>query len=114
MQWRSGPELPNYLRERNRANPQAPLAVTANDATRFYGMPNPTFGSTLSGFVNGDSAAVILGAPAFSTPATVFSDTDTYPINASVGTLSSSNYAFNFFAGKLHVIPRRSKSLPRR
>src|SRR5262249_31254662 len=40
----------------------APLIVTANDATRIYGQPNPVFSITYSGLVNGDTAAIFTGA----------------------------------------------------
>ena len=37
---------------------QATLTVTANDTSRVYGTANPAFTSTITGFVNGDTAGV--------------------------------------------------------
>ena len=46
------------------------LTVTANPATKVYGAVLPTFTATISGFVNGDTAAVVSGAAGLSTTAT--------------------------------------------
>jgi MBG domain (YGX type) len=87
----------------------APLTVTANSASKVVGSPNPAFTATITGFVNGDTAAtlgVYSGAPAFSTTATVNSPAGTYPIVPSIGTLHSVNYTFppaNFIDGVLTV-----------
>jgi hypothetical protein len=82
---------------------KATLTVTANDATREFGAADPAFGASISGFVNGDTAAVVSGSPAFSTPATATSDPGTYPINPSAGTLAATNYAFAFAPGTLTI-----------
>src|SRR5205814_9453074 len=37
----------------------APLTMTANNASRPYGQPNPTFTATYSAFVNGETAGVL-------------------------------------------------------
>jgi hypothetical protein len=37
---------------------QAPLTVTANSAVRQYGTPNPVFGGTITGLLNGDPITV--------------------------------------------------------
>jgi hypothetical protein len=81
----------------------AQLSVTVTDASRAYGAANPSFTYTISGFVNGDDASVISGAPAMSTTATASSNPGTYPINIAAGTLSSANYTFSFQAGTLTV-----------
>ena len=49
----------------------APLTITANDAQRPVNTPNPPFSATYAGFVGGETPAVLNGALAFSTPATL-------------------------------------------
>jgi Tol biopolymer transport system component len=78
----------------------APLTVTANDATRYFGQQNPTFTTTVSGLVNGDSAST-LGVPVFATAAIRTSPVGAYPIT--VSGLANTNYTFNYVAGALHV-----------
>ena len=82
----------------------AVLTVTSADATRIYGDPNPTFSFTFSGFVNGDTAAVVSGSPAC-TSADPTSAVGTYPITCTVGTLTAANYTFAFVSGNLTVTP---------
>src|SRR5207249_1171980 len=50
--------------------------------------------ATISGFVNGDTAAVVSGSPALTTTATSSSPAGTYPIIAGIGTLAAANYDF--------------------
>ena len=54
---------------------KAPLSVTAANATRAYGMANPTFTGTITGAVNGDTFT-----ESFTTTATITSAAGTYPI----------------------------------
>jgi hypothetical protein len=82
---------------------KAVLTVKANDASRAYGAANPVFTSTYSGFVNGDTAAVISGVPNLTTTATSASSVGTYPIGATAGTLAATNYSFSFVAGNLTI-----------
>ena len=81
----------------------APLDVTASAATSTYGGALPKFAYALSGFVNGDTASVVTGAGAVTTTATAASPVGAYPITPAMGTLSSTNYAFNFIPGTLTV-----------
>ena len=81
----------------------APLTVTANDASRLYGSPNPAFSATFSGFVLGEGPGVLAGALNFATPATPASPPGTYPIVPSG--LSAANYAITFVDGVLTVTP---------
>ncbi|MCS6880926.1 MAG: MBG domain-containing protein [Oscillochloridaceae bacterium] len=83
---------------------RAPLTVTANDATRRVGAPNPTFTARYEGFVNGDGPADLNGTLSFSTPATTASPAGTYPITP--GGLTSNNYAITFVDGTLTVTER--------
>jgi hypothetical protein len=95
----------------NAANPvlqsltvnKANLMVTADDMSRAFNAPNPSFTWTYSGFVNGDTAAVLSGSPALTTTATSVSQPGSYPITVAVGTLSSANYTFGFTNGTLTV-----------
>ncbi len=89
---------------------KATLTVTANNASRVYGASNPTFTASYSGFVNGDGQSVVSGAPNFTTTATSSSNTGTYPITPSLGSLSASNYAFSFVNGTL-TITQTSQSI---
>ena len=82
----------------------AVLTVTAKNATREYGKPNPTFTAVITGFVNGDSAATALkGTPKLTTDATIKSPVSKYPIDAAAGTLSATNYKFKFENGTLTI-----------
>jgi len=82
------------------------LTVTADDKSRRYDTANPTLTATLAGFVGGDTAAVVSGAAALSTTATLTSATGTYPITPALGTLAATNYAFTAFTpGTLTVAP---------
>ncbi len=83
----------------NKAN----LTVTANNASRVYGAANPAFTPTYSGFVNGDTSAVLTGSPSLTTTATAASPVGSYTITAAAGTLSAANYSFNFVNGTLTV-----------
>jgi hypothetical protein len=83
----------------------APLAVTANDATKVYGEPNPGFTAGYNGFVLGQDPSVLSGTLAFSTPASAASHAQAggYPITPSG--LTSSNYAITFVNGTLTITP---------
>lgn len=87
---------------------RAKLTVKADDASRVYGAANPTFGYTISGFVNGQDSSVVTGSPALSTTATTTSNVGTYPISVSAGTLAvpSNNYFFGYTGGTLTVSPK--------
>ncbi|HEY0758250.1 MAG TPA: MBG domain-containing protein [Acidisarcina sp.] len=82
-----------------------PLTVTASNATRVFGAPDPAFTYTINGLINGDTASsAISGTPAFSTTATATSPAGLYTITPSLGTLTSPNYSFtNFVSGTLTI-----------
>jgi 6-phosphogluconolactonase (cycloisomerase 2 family) len=82
----------------------AVLTVTANNASRIYGDPNPAFTFIISGFVNGDTASVVTGSPTC-TSAPQSSNVGSYPIVCSLGTLAAANYNFAFVNGSLTVTP---------
>ena len=80
------------------------LTVTADNKTRWFGAANPILTAQLSGFVGGDTTNVLIGSPNLSTLAAPDSPPASYPIIASVGTLSATNYTFAFVNGTLTVL----------
>ncbi|HEY2233990.1 MAG TPA: MBG domain-containing protein [Candidatus Angelobacter sp.] len=82
----------------------AVLTVTSADATRIYGDPNTAFTFNITGFVNGETAAVVSGSPSC-TSAAPAAAVGTYPITCTTGTLSAANYSFTFVSGNLTVTP---------
>jgi sugar lactone lactonase YvrE len=82
----------------------AVLKVTPASASRPYGAANPTISFTITGFVNGDTAATALtGAPAFTTAATAASAAGSYPVTATAGTLSAACYTFSYASASITV-----------
>ena len=79
----------------------APLTITANDAARRYGEPNPPFTASATGFKLGQSLGDLSGALSITSPATVLSPVGTYPI-VPAG-VSSPNYTITFVDGRLVV-----------
>src|ERR1019366_1681557 len=80
------------------------LTVTANSTNRVYGAANPVFTASYSGFVNGDTVAVLHGAPAMSSVSSN-SWVGTYVITNTLGTLSNANYSFVLQNGWLTNTP---------
>ena len=78
---------------------QKPLTITAWDASRVFGDPNPAFSVSVSGLTNGDTKGSIAGLGAVS-PAVLRSPVGTYPIRP-WGT--NSNYAITYIAANLTV-----------
>jgi hypothetical protein len=83
---------------------QAPLTVTANNTSIAQGVAIPAFTASYTGFVGTDTTAVLSGAPSLTTTATSSSPAGTYPIVASLGTLSAANYKFSFVNGTLSIV----------
>ena len=81
---------------------QAPLTITADNATRTYGSANPTLTASFSGLVNGDLSSVV-GGLALGTPATTGSGVGSYPITGSGA--SAANYDITLTPGALTVNP---------
>jgi hypothetical protein len=77
------------------------LTITANNATRIYGVPNPTFTASYSGWVLADGPAVLGGTSSFSTLAVASSAPGSYAITPSGST--SSDYTIAFTPGILTV-----------
>ncbi len=81
------------------------LTVTAENKSKKYGEANPTLTYNISGFVNNETLTTsgVTGTASTTTSATVSSTVNTYTITASAGTLSATNYSFNFVNGTLTV-----------
>jgi hypothetical protein len=79
----------------------APLSVTADDTQRAAGVANPLFTASYSGFVFGQSPAVLGGVLQVNTPAVPSSPVGTYAITPSG--LTSSNYNISYLSGVLTV-----------
>ena len=79
------------------------LTVTANSAAMTYGGARPTLTYTLSGFVNGESAAVVGGLPSLTTIATASSPAGVYVVNVDTTGLLSKNYSFAAVNGAITV-----------
>jgi hypothetical protein len=89
----------------------APLTVTANNATRTYGAPDPSFSASYSGFLLADTAATALTAPVtFTTNETATSAVGTYDIVP--GGAAATNYAIAFVKGALTVTPATLTGVP--
>jgi hypothetical protein len=82
---------------------RALLTVTADNQSRLVGQANPTFTYHTTGFVYGQTAAVLSGAPDISTTADTSSPVGPYPITPTLGTLSAANYSFSFVNATLTV-----------
>jgi len=83
----------------------AALTVAANNPSKLFGFSNPGLTATISGFVNGDTAAVVGGAPSCTTVAAQYSPGGSYPIVCTQGTLSATNYSFAvFLPGTLQIL----------
>jgi len=91
---------------------KAPLTVTADNKTRPYGQANPPLTTSVSGFINGETASTADGFTGAGS-GTTLADTNTpagiTPIIAGVGTLFATNYDFNHLIdGLLTIRPLQS------
>jgi len=90
---------------------RAILTVTANDASKAAGAPLPSFSATITGFVHGDTSAVVGGSPRLNTSASTVSPAGNYAIVVTSGTLSAVNYTFVFVNGILTVTAPQPASI---
>ena len=81
---------------------QAELNASANDETKVYGEPLPTFTISYSGFKNNETESVIDITPVPSTTATASSDVGFYEISLAPG--SDLNYFIIESPGELEII----------
>lgn len=85
-------------------NQTAVLSITVDDATRYYGDFNPVFtGGPVTGFVNGESLAVLTGGPGFATAATQYSGVGTYVITEDGSLATDRNYLIAITNGTLTI-----------
>ena len=86
---------------------KAHLTVTADNKTRLYGAANLALSTTVSGFVNGETAgtaAGFTGAGSATTTAGATTPVGTAVITAGAGNLAATNYAFtNLVDGTLTI-----------
>jgi hypothetical protein len=80
---------------------QAPLTVTAKNASKLYGATLPSFSVMYAGFVNGDNAADLDQPVSITTTATAASPAGSYPITPSGA--ADANYTISFVDGTLTV-----------
>lgn len=84
---------------------KATLTVTADDKLAYCDGEVPEFTAVVTGFVNGETECMYMGAPAFTCEYTKEHPlTGDYAIVPSSGTLESSNYTFAFVNGVLKVV----------
>lgn len=82
---------------------KAALTVTADNKSKVYGAVLPALTLSYSGFVNGDTTAVLTQAPALSTTAVKSSAVGDYPITLTGGV--AANYQIVPVNGTLSVTP---------
>lgn len=87
----------------------APLTVTADDKTKFEQVANPPLTITYTGFVLGETSAVLLTQPTITTTAVLNSPPGTYPITVSGAT--AANYTITHVDGTLTVIPKQNQTI---
>jgi len=80
---------------------RAPLTITADSLSRYYGVANPALSASYSGFRNSDTAASLSSLPSLYCDALSTSDAGTYPIVASDAV--SPNYDFSYVPGVMTV-----------
>ncbi len=88
---------------------KAALTITADNKIKFEGQANPTLTATYSGFVLGETPAVLTTAAVISTTAVLTSPPGTYPITVAGAT--SDNYNITFVSGTLTVQPKQNQTI---
>ena len=84
------------------------LTVTADSAARATGASNPTLTYSITGFVSGDTSAVVSGTASLATTATTGSPVGAYPITFATQSLTATNYTFTYVNGTLVVFDTSS------
>jgi hypothetical protein len=84
---------------------KAMLIVRADAKAKVFGQPVPALSYSVTGFVNGEHATVLSGAPLLATSATPTSPVGVYPITITQGTLGADNYRFTLVDSVLNVTP---------
>src|SRR6202041_463405 len=83
---------------------RAVLTVTAASQTIAFGGTLAPYTASLTGFVNGDTAATaVTGAPSLSTTPATPTAVGSYPVTAALGPLVAANYSFTFVNGLVTI-----------
>jgi hypothetical protein len=83
------------------------LTVTANDASRHYGTWNPIFNTTITGFIDGDTAADLFGIASLTNSSVGSTRVGSSTIEARLGSLESpQGYKLVMANGTLSITPR--------
>lgn len=84
---------------------RAVLTVVADSVAKIYPDPNPPFTYSITGFLNGDTTAVVSGTTTCNTiiPTDASTLPGRYAIHCPVGSLAAANYTFTTFDGALIV-----------
>ena len=84
----------------------ASVTIKANDATKLYGEPNPTFTATYSGLKYGETVETsdIKGTPLLTTNAVETSPVGAYDISVNAANVSSDNYTITTAKGTLTIL----------
>ncbi len=88
---------------------QANLTVRADDKSRFEQVANPLLTITYTGFVLGETSAVLLTQPTISTTAVLASPPGTYPITVTGAT--AANYNVTHVNGTMTVVPKSTQTI---
>lgn len=79
----------------------ASLTISADSTSRSYGAANPELSFDVTGFVNGDTAAVLTTVPTVGTDATPTTPPGAFPIV--VGSAVAPNYSITYVGGTLTI-----------
>ncbi|HZL25885.1 MAG TPA: choice-of-anchor D domain-containing protein [Acidobacteriaceae bacterium] len=90
----------------------AALIVAANSATSEATLPLVPLTYTITGFVYGETASVVSGAPVLTSTVTTSSPVGSYPISISLGTLHAANYIFTLFTNAYYITPYEVPDAP--
>lgn len=82
---------------------KATLTVVADNKAKVFGEALPNLTYSFNGFLNGDSASAVNGAPSLTTNATSISNAGSYPITLTAGSLAATSYDFVFTNGTLTI-----------
>ncbi|MFN7929667.1 MAG: MBG domain-containing protein, partial [Blastocatellia bacterium] len=82
---------------------KATLTVMAENKTKVFGAALPDFTYKFTGFLNGDTASAVNGAPSLTTTASSGSNAGSYSITIAAGTLAATSYDFVFTNGTLTI-----------
>jgi uncharacterized repeat protein (TIGR03803 family) len=83
----------------------APLVISANNQTMIYGSSVPALTASYSGFVNGETSAILTTLPTLSTTATSSSQVLRSPYSITVSGATDPNYTISYVPGTLTITP---------